>query len=1204
MYRYILIPLVIILMASCAESPQEDKEQRVLIFSKTEGYRHESIPNGIEAITRICRENGIAVDTTEDASHFNDQELRNYSAVVFLNTVGDIFNYEQKHSFQRYIQAGGGFVGIHSATGTENDWPWFGQLVGGFFESHPAIQEAVIEVIDKEHPSTKHLPERWQRKDEWYNFSNLNPEVKVLATLDETSYEGGEHGKHHPIAWYHEFDGGRAFYTGLGHLRANYEEPELIQHFLGGIQWAIGKNKLNYEQLDIYDEHVRTSEFKTPEEERLSFVLPPGFEVTLYASEPDITKPINMDFDEKGRLWVTQSSEYPIAAGEGRGTDRITILEDTNGDGRADKIKDFTNDLNIPIGIMPVKRGAIAFSIPNLYRFTDTDNDGKADQREVLLGEFGHEDTHGMVNNLIRGFDGWMHASHGFTNTSVIAGKDGDSIKMVSGNTFRFTLDGSRVEKTTDGRINPFGSDFDEMGYQYSADCHTLPIFQLIWGGNYNRWGKKAPNIGFAPTMMDYGLNSTALSGLVYYTDTQFPEKYQHSFYSGDVVTCRISRNTITYQGSTPTATREEDFLVSKDPWFRPVDIKIGPDGAMYVADFYNRIIGHYEVPLQHPGRDRVSGRIWKITYKGNQRKVIDWSKASLPELIEGMGDEVLATRMKTTDELVDRIGGQAIPSLLKVVRNKDTKPLQLIQGNWALFRLNTLPDELLATAFKHSDVRVQVHAYKVLANYKNLRVGQRSLAIQGLEHKDPHVQRAAAEVLGRHPGLQGYQKLIALEGRIPEEDTHLRYTVRLSIKNHLARQGIMRQVAKEKWNEKEGAIIALVASDLDSREAGNFLLQYLKDTDPPLEQMAIYIESVARTVAEPTLEPFIGYVKKKATDELEREYVMARALNQGMTQRGGTYPAELQEWNLALASKILSSIPSDSASWTPEMNARKQYAAEIAGTFKVTALENELKKLLAAPYAARGSRLAAANALMGIAPEQHAGYLYQTVKNEEELTRFRKQIAVALGQSESAKARELLGQSLQNAPYDLQVTIASMLVKSTEGKSLLMEVISQGHAPARLLKSREIEETLLANITPEQQQKYDKLSADILSVSEERQRLIEKRMAGFDPKGKTIAQGKLVFLNNCSMCHQINSQGGLIGPQLDGIGNWGKIALATKILDPNRNISENFKNYNITLKDGKTLSGLLRREEGQMLCLQILREKSFPCPSRRLRRK
>ena len=953
-------------------------------------------------------------------------------------------------------------------------------------------------------------------------------------------------------------------------------------------QEASGTDQTDSQEVsDIYDEHVRTTEYQTPEEERQDFVLPPGFEVTLFASEPDITKPINMAFDEKGRLWVTQSSEYPIAAGPGEGNDRITILEDTDGDGRADKINDFTNDLNIPIGIMPIKGGAIGFSIPNVYKFIDSDEDGKADKREVMLGEFGHEDTHGMVNNFIRGFDGWMHASHGFTNTSVVAGKDGDSIKMVSGNTFRFKLDGSRVEKTTDGRINPFGSDFDEMGYHYSADCHTLPIFQLIWGGNYDRWGKKRPNIGFAPTMMDYDLNSTALSGLVYYTDNQFPAKYRNSFYSGDVVTCRISRNTIEYNGSTPEATRQEDFLVSKDPWFRPVDIKIGPDGAMYIADFYNRIIGHYEVPLSHPGRDRISGRIWKVTYKGNTREVTDWSKASLPELMEGMNHEVLATRMMATDEVVDRIGNTAVPSLEKLVRKKNTDLKQLIQGVWALYRLNALPDEVLAAAVQHSDVRVKVHGYKVLANLERLTEEQKSLAMQGLDSRTPHEQRAAAEVLGRHPDQNCYKKLVTLESRIPDYDTHLRYTVLLSIQNHLEQEGIMRHAASEKWTEEEAALVALVASDVQSVEAGNFLLQYLKNYEPPIEQMASYIQSVARSVPESALNDFIGFVKAKAPNNLEEQYLMASALNRGLIQRGSKINSVVKEWSLGLAEKILLNIPTDTAAWSPAMNARQQYAAETAGSFKAASLEPLLQKLLSAHSAGEGPREAAAIALMDIDPQKNSELIYQRVRNGDESLRMRKKFANALGQSELTKPRSLLGQALQDAPFGLQETIGAILVKNSEGKTQLLKYVRQGYAPARLLKSRVVEEAFFSeNIDSEQQHEYEELTANILPASVEREKLIKQRLAEFNPEGKTVEMGKAIFLKNCSMCHQINKEGGLIGPQLDGIGNWGKEALATKILDPNQNISENFRNYNITLKDGKTISGLYRREEGQMLVL------------------
>ena len=939
------------------------------------------------------------------------------------------------------------------------------------------------------------------------------------------------------------------------------------------------------QEEDIYAEHVRTSRFQTPEEERQSFMLPEGFEVTLFASEPDITKPINMAFDEKGRLWVTQSSEYPIAAGEGGGKDRITILEDTDGDGKADKITDFANDLNIPIGIIPIKNGAIAYSIPNVYKMMDTDNDGKADQREVLLGPFEHKDTHGMVNNLFRGFDGWIHASHGFSNISVVAGKDKDSIKMVSGNTFRFRMDGSRVEKTTDGRINPFGSDYDEMGYHYSADCHTLPIYQLIWGGNYTQWGKKEPNMGFAPTMMDYGLKSTALSGLVYYTDDQFPEEYRNSFYSGDVVTCRISRNTMEFHGSTPKAIAQDDFLVSKDPWFRPVDIKIGPDGAMYVADFYNRIIGHYEVPLDHPGRDRVSGRIWKITYKGNHRKTIDWSKATQAELIQGMGNKILQLRMVATDELVDRVGPDAIPSLIAMVDDKKTSPEQLIQGLWALYRLEALPEKTLQTALKHPDRKVNVHAYKILANYNRIPEALFTTVIEDLSSDDPHVQRAAAELLSRHPNQKAFEKLVALHPSIPEFDTHLKYTVLLAISQHLQQKEILQFAVKTDWEENQERVLALVLSDLNEPEVGDFLLSHLNKYPENTKNNAAFTEAISRTIQASKMDDLLNWVKEKSVLVPDEAHALAAATTQGMNQRAIPIPKSYQIWYAELAEKIL--LENRGKEITDDLQKeRLLFATETAGKYKIASLKDPLVKLLSEKAGDENIRLAASKALMLIDPKSSLGLIADRMQDGAEELSLRVKLASSIGLWDSPEARRILGESMRNAPTELQEAISLELAKSKPGKSDLMAYIKKGYAPARLLKQRTVEENLMANITPEQLKIFEELTANLVPISEERQELIDKRLSDFVPDNGLIASGALVFEKNCSSCHQIDNKGGLIGPQLDGVGNWGKTALATKILDPNRNITENFRTYNISLNNGQTVSGLYRREEGQTLVL------------------
>ena len=213
------------------------------MFTKTAGYRHDSIPTAIAAVEKLGAENGFAVDATEDASVFTDATLSRYAVVMFLLTTGDVLDQDQQAAFMRYIEAGGGFAGVHSASDTEHDWPWYGNLVGAYFSTHPEIQQATIDVLDRETPSTIHLPAQWARTDEWYNFStDPSSSVTVLASLDETTYQPGPGamGASHPIAWQQVFDGGRSWYTAGGHTAESYSEPLFLAHILGGVLWAAG----------------------------------------------------------------------------------------------------------------------------------------------------------------------------------------------------------------------------------------------------------------------------------------------------------------------------------------------------------------------------------------------------------------------------------------------------------------------------------------------------------------------------------------------------------------------------------------------------------------------------------------------------------------------------------------------------------------------------------------------------------------------------------------------------------------------------------------------------------------------------------------------------------------------------------------------------------------------------------------------------
>jgi uncharacterized protein len=223
-----------------ARSNGEKKHFSVLVFSKTNGYRHESIETGIEAIKKLGEENNFSVYATEDSLDINDKTLKKYNSVIFLSTTMKVLGEEQEKALQKFIHKGGGFVGIHAATDCEYNFPWYVKMIGGSFESHPKQQVAKLLVLDSSHASTKNLPAVWERKDEWYNFKNLNSQVKVLIKIDEKSYEGGKNGDNHPMAWYHNFEGGRVFYTGLGHTKESYTEPFFLQHLLGGIKYALG----------------------------------------------------------------------------------------------------------------------------------------------------------------------------------------------------------------------------------------------------------------------------------------------------------------------------------------------------------------------------------------------------------------------------------------------------------------------------------------------------------------------------------------------------------------------------------------------------------------------------------------------------------------------------------------------------------------------------------------------------------------------------------------------------------------------------------------------------------------------------------------------------------------------------------------------------------------------------------------------------
>ncbi len=945
-----------------------------------------------------------------------------------------------------------------------------------------------------------------------------------------------------------------------------------------------------------FNQNIRSTEARTPEDEQAGFKVPDGFEITLFASEPNIDKPINLAFDSKGRMWVTQSFEYPFpSSSTPKGTDRITILEDTDHDGKADLFTDVVDTVNIPIGILPLVDGAVTFSIPNIYRYTDTNHDGKIDQEKILFGRFGYQDTHGMVSNFMRGYDGWVHVCHGFTNRSTVAGTDGDSIRMVSGNTFRFRLDGSRVEQMTYGQVNPFGLVFDAMGYVYSTDSHSSPLYQLIRGADYPHFGK-AEIMAFAPDMKPLEKEATALCGITQYADVKFPPEFQGNFFIGDAVMGRVHRYSYEFKGSSPVGKSEIDFVKSEDPWFRPVNIKLGPDGAMYIADFYNAIIGHYEVPLGHPKRDKMRGRIWRITYKGQQNKTKDWSVAPLSELLAALDVDNLPTRMTSADEVADRIGSPAIEDIKTMLAAPATTPTKYIHGLWLLHRLNGMNDDILQKAMVHTDPLIRLHAFRVLGEQNPAPESYYPLVAKALADKDPHVQRAATELMMKYPTIASVEGVLSLQHQTPVFDTHMKYTTRLALRNLLRNESLLKEVVAKEWKADDAASIAFVLVDVPSSPSAQFLGKYLDQYALAKEKIPLAYKHVTRLMDLRQLNAMIDKAMNKNAADIDLKSLIFLGIQEGMTQRGVMGDPKLfEKWGKEISKDLIRKYPPGTLA-EPDTIAKQKFAINLAGEYKLMSLEPALKSYLSAPTSNVEVKTSALRALLKQEPVMNMTLVGDVLKDSVTLDLKKRVVAVA-GEFPGPAMNKVLSQ-VRNAPSDLQIAIVTALSSTPEGKDIVFHQVREGKLASRVLLDPKVEERILLNISTGQQKEFRSLTANLDPIDNERQALIETRLVAFkatNPSTIALDSGSAVFSRSCSACHRrVSSVGTGIGPQLHGIGTRGALAIAEKILDPNRNISETFRSYTIKLKDGKVLTGLYRREEGAVIIFADFAGKEF----------
>ena len=1153
---------------------------------------------------------------------------------------------------------------------------------------------------------------------------------------------------------------------------------------------------------DPFEENIRPTEPLTPEQEQKTFHLPPGFEIQLVAAEPDLRKPMNMAFDAAGRLWITESREYPLPAKDtATARDTIRIFSDFDASGRARTVTTFATNLNIPIGIYPFRSPpsadpksakltwkCIAWSIPNIWLFEDTDGDGKADKKEILYGPFdATRDTHGNQASFRRGFDGWLYATHGFNNDSHVKGRDGHEIHLNSGNTYRLRVDGSRIEQHTYGQVNPFGLTFDPLGNLYSADCHSSPIYQLLRGAHYPSFGKSHDGLGFAPVTIQHSHGSTAICGITHISDPSWPAEFQGNLFIGNVMTSRINRDRIEWRGSTSVGHEMPDFLTTDDPWFRPVDMQFGPDGALYVADFYNRIIGHYEVPLLHPGRDRERGRIWRIVYRGaTGTSLTDFTRKTGDELSYELMSGNPARRSLAMNELAVRVDDKTTGTLQQAARGLwhfrqgDDRTSLMIGALWLLQRRDALDDETVKQALMDGNSAVRVHALRILAERglqaastrtsqsagSGLKLALRAALIDSLLDGDAFVQRAAAEALAQYPEADAVKPLLQLLGKAPAADTHLRHVARMALRNQLTDNAVFEKVMVQNWPEPELRALADVSLAVKSESAALFLMRHEASLSGDAELHGRLLEHAARYAPVTALDALAETAQKQKADDFDFQLTLFQTVQQGFTQRGVALTPKIREWGTGLAHKLLAAAASTGAIWgntpldgvrdprnpwtfqerlcadgqkaqvlsslplgeqltgvlrsapfalpaqlsfylcghdgfpqqpagkknfvrlrlavsspspphpqslspagvegsqfgrvirevspprndtaqkitwdlaefagkrgfievvdadnanayawlafgrfepalpqlalvDPNQVARGQKAgAELAQSLKLLDLLPRLTGLLQGTGTDYAVRAAAASAVASLKGDgllsALAGALTEPVVPEE----VKRALTAAIA-GDAANVSKAVETAMQSAPARVQQKLALTLAGTPAGAELLLVLTETGKVAPRVLAERAVKDRLAAVKPARWETRVAKLTVSLPPEDATRQKQIDARRVAFDPAKASAAKGAEIFTKTCAVCHQIDGQGVLIGPQLDGVGGRGVERLIEDILDPNRNVDSAFRSSTFVLTDGEVVSGLFRREEGELLILAEASGKEISVPKKQVK--
>lgn len=1180
-------PLLLIVLLSIFAAVASAQQSPLRIFlrggPKTHGPGQHDHPRFVSEWRPLLESRGA---TVRGGLRFpTAAELAETDVLVMYAAEAGTIEPADRAALDTFLKRGGGIAAIHDAVcGT--DPQWYKTIIGGAWEHGKSKwMEGSVDIypIDTTHPVTQDV-KGFRFNDEIYYDLHLMPEARVLMAGFHTPFDTT------PQMWVYEKDAHRAFVSIQGHEHDSFSHDAWRVLLLRGIAWAGRRNV----DLLLKPGEAGCLTYPTggpirPDSAAGKIQIHPEFDLSLVAAEPQVVNPISIDWDHRGRMWAVLTRSYPEKQqfSKRAPADEIVILEDDNRDGRADRVKSFYKGIDLATSLVLHENGIIVAAAPEIFILRDMDGDDVADRKEVLFKGFGFGDTHATISNFRHGLDGWVYGTQGYSggDSNHIINNRGRDFGRIGNGIFRFRPDGSEIEMVSAYGSNTWGLDFSfdgELFFTMANGAHLRHVVvpeRVLQAGrtdNTESWADIVDHDRVNPIIthtepayaqIDFVGGFTAAAGSTMYTGGAWPEPWSQAHFVTEPTVHIVHHDSISPAGATYKAvkTREAEFVAGSDLWFRPIHTRVGPDGALYILDFYNQAAIHNDTrgpkhgptnAAVRPDRDQAHGRIWRMQHKAaKELPAIALNDGATAARINALSHPNMWVRM-TAQRLICE---QPAAETARILHE------QLGQNPGLEFKIHSL--WILAKLAANPRMRLEPEIHK-------------KLVLDAMRHESAAVRKNAIQ----SAAACGLELLAGLDERLTDTDERTRLAAWITAGNHASPSSI--QKLPEAWKSAGNPWMRAVLVRFGARNITNILNGpgFGAGLEPGYVSLA-----VRRGMRNASVEQVGGVLEWVAANRTAQPALGASilaAIRNETRLSGDVSP-------LAKPLALLLNVPSQISDAAEADVVRESLGlamhwslAETLGDAPQRAGNMLLQKMndASAPVATRVS--IAATLARWSAYREHVfaftAQMLQTAKDDS-IARLLLDVYARSGDDGAGASLVDVFGSLSGAARDRAFDLIVERKEWTE--KLLTQVENELIAPIALGPQKL--HRLRSHPDAETGARATKIIDGILGRENARVEEIAQRLLPEVDRPGDVDKGRFVFIQNCAVCHKVNGVGGKVGPDITGMGTHGARALLPVILDPSREVEPGYAEWVAWLKDGRTVSGILARDGEQSILLR-----------------